>query len=116
MSSGKIKRDPGGMTHSEVVDLASLVDYAEGAIVSRALIQSEKGTLTLFAFDTGQGLSEHSTPFDALIQVLDGTGNIIIDGKSYATGTGQWILMPKDIPHAVEAPDRFKMLLTMIRG
>ncbi|UCF32149.1 MAG: cupin domain-containing protein [bacterium] len=104
------------MTPSEAVDLKTLVDYSEGAIVSRALIQSKVGTLTLFAFDKGQGLSEHSAPFDALVQVLDGQAEIVIGGQTIPTVAGQTVLMPADIPHAVNAPGRFKMLLTMIRG
>lgn len=111
-----IVKNAASLPPSEVVDLGELVDYAEGSIVSRTLVQSKVGTLTLFAFEKGQELSEHSAPFGALVQVLDGKGDIIIDGKSFPTEAGKSILMPADIPHAVKAPERFKMLLTMIRG
>ncbi len=111
-----MEKNTSGLPPSTAVDLKEMVDYSEGSIVSRALIQSKVGTLTLFAFDKGQELSEHSAPFDALVQVLDGQAEIIIGGESIMTGAGQTVLMPKDIPHVVKAPDRFKMFLTMIRG
>ncbi|MHC4593824.1 MAG: cupin domain-containing protein [Planctomycetota bacterium] len=100
---------------SEVLDLAKLVEYGQGAIVSRTLVENEAGTVTLFAFDADQGLSEHTAPFDALVQVVDGQGEFIIDGKSHQVGEGQLILMPANVPHAVRANRRFKMLLTMLR-
>lgn len=99
----------------EVFDLAELVQYGDGAVVSRTLVESGAGTVTLFAFDAGQSLSEHTTPFDALVQVVDGQGEFIIGGRSCHLGPGQIVLMPADVPHAVRATTRFKMLLTMLR-
>ncbi|MGC4122216.1 MAG: cupin domain-containing protein [Myxococcales bacterium] len=103
---------PGAQAQS----IADLVQYAEGAIVSRALVQKSVGSLTLFAFDAGQELSEHSAPFDAFVQVLDGEAELVIGGKSVPAKAGQLVLMPANVPHAVKAPQRFKMLLSMIRG
>jgi len=101
---------------SQVLDLIKLVEYGQGAIVSRTLVENEAGTVTLFAFDADQGLSEHTAPFDALVQVLDGQGEFIIAGKSHQVGEGQLILMPANVPHAVRANRRFKMMLTMLRN
>ncbi len=95
--------------------MEDLVDYQKGSIVSRTLIDKDTGTLTLFAFDEGQSLSEHTAPFDAIINVLDGSAKVIIDGDEYTVDGGECIIMPADIPHAVEALGKFKMLLTMIR-
>ena len=111
VEKGKASKIQGG----EVLDLSGLVDYAEGAIVSRTLVDTGAGTVTLFAFDADQGLSEHTAPFDALVQVVDGEGEFIIGGKSCVTNAGQILLMPANIPHAVRADKRFKMLLTMLR-
>jgi quercetin dioxygenase-like cupin family protein len=115
MAKMEIQRKEGGMPVSEAVDLTSLVEYGEGAVVSRTLIQATVGTVTVFAFDKGQGLSEHSTPFDALVQVLDGSAEITIGGEMVPVSAGESLLMPADIPHALHAPERYKMLLTMIR-
>ncbi len=115
MGKMEIQRREGGMPVSMAVDLASLVEYGEGAVVSRTLIQAAVGTVTVFAFDKGQGLSEHSTPFDALVQVLDGSAEITIGGEVVTVSAGESVLMPADIPHALHAPERYKMLLTMIR-
>ena len=101
---------------AEAVDLASAVEYATGSIVSRTIAENDGGTLTLFAFDAGQGLSEHSAPFDALVQILDGDAELTIGGEIVRATAGQLVLMPADIPHAVKAPTRFKMLLTMLRS
>ena len=109
--SGKSK-----MSAGEVLDLAGLVSYAEGSIVSRTLVENKAGTITLFAFDAGQGLSEHAAPFDALVQVLDGKGEFTVRGKTNSVGVGQALLMPANVPHAVKAGKRFKMLLTMLRS
>ncbi len=95
--------------------MEELIEYQKGAIVSRTLVDKDTGTLTVFAFDEGQSLSEHTAPFHAFIQVLDGASLVTIDGKHYKLKKGESIIMPADIPHAVEAPARFKMLLTMIR-
>lgn len=115
MGKKEILRKESGMPVSEAINLAGLVEYGEGAVVSRTLIQAAVGTVTVFAFDKGQGLSEHSTPFDALVQVLDGRADITIGGEMIAVLAGESLLMPADIPHALDAPERFKMLLTMIR-
>jgi quercetin dioxygenase-like cupin family protein len=96
-------------------DVASLLDYQDGSVVSRTLITKATGTLTLFAFDEGEGLSEHSTPHDAMVQVLDGTVEISIGGEPHRVAEGEGLLLPANIPHALKAVSRFKMLLTMIR-
>jgi quercetin dioxygenase-like cupin family protein len=100
----------------QVIGLADLVDYQEGSVVSRAIIKKETGTVTLFAFGEGEGLSEHTAPFDALVHVLDGEVEIIISGKSSNLEAGEIIVMPADEPHSLKAVKRFKMLLTMIRS
>jgi quercetin dioxygenase-like cupin family protein len=94
---------------------AALVDYQEGGIVSRTLYKQAPGTLTLFAFDAGQQLSEHTAPFDAFVQVLDGSVRLTIGGETVLASTGEMVLMPAGVPHAVAAPERFKMLLVMFR-
>lgn len=101
---------------AQVFNLFDHVEYAQGSVVSRTLIDKREGTLTLFAFDKGEGLSEHSAPFDALVQVLDGEVEITIGGKSFKVVTGQIILMPAHVPHSLQSITRFKMLLTMIRS
>ncbi len=100
----------------EAMGLAGLVEYGEGAVVSRTLVQNEAGTITLFAFDADQGLSEHTAPFDAFVHVLDGTGTFTIGGKPVTLQMGQIVLMPANVSHAVHATSRFKMLLTMLRS
>jgi quercetin dioxygenase-like cupin family protein len=101
--------------HSEIMKIAALADYQVGAIVSRQIIKVGGGNITLFAFDEGQELSEHSTPFDALVQVLDGEAEIRISGKPFVLEAGESILMPADHPHALKASKKFKMLLTMLK-
>ena len=101
---------------AEILNIANLAEYQENAVVSSQVLKVANGNVTLFAFDKGQELSEHSTPFDALVQVLDGLAEIIISGKSFAVGAGQSIIMPADKPHAVVATEQFKMLLTMIKA
>lgn len=98
------------------LDMAGLVEYQEGAVVSRTIIEAQTGTVTLFAFGAGQGLSEHSAPFDALVCVLDGRAEVTIGGQANEVGAGQMIIMPADVPHALSAPEAFKMLLVMIRS
>jgi quercetin dioxygenase-like cupin family protein len=93
-----------------------LIDYQEGSIVSRVVLKSEAGNVTLFAFDEGQELSEHSAPYDALVQVLDGEVEIRISGKPYMLKSGEAIIMPANDPHAVLAVKKFKMLLTMLKA
>jgi quercetin dioxygenase-like cupin family protein len=94
----------------------ALAAYQDGAVVSRTLLKRAGGTLTLFAFDEGQSLSEHTAPFDAVAHVLEGHADIIISGTPLRVSAGQMVLMPANQPHAVHAPTRFKMLLAMIRS
>jgi quercetin dioxygenase-like cupin family protein len=108
--------ETGQIPSGEAVNLVSLVEYAPESIVSRQLTKNEAGTITLFAFDMGQSLSEHSAPFDAVVQVLDGQAELVIGGKSVPAQVGQMVVMPADVPHAVKAPQKFKMLLTMLRA
>jgi len=104
------------LKRAEALNLVDQVEYAEGSVVSRTILEKKVGTLTLFAFDQGQGLSEHSAPFDALVQVLDGEVEITIGGKPIRTKADQTVLMPANVPHALKAITPFKMLLTMIRS
>jgi quercetin dioxygenase-like cupin family protein len=104
------------MPSGETVRMAQLVQYQDGAVVSRALVSRVTGTVTLFAFDEGQSLSEHTAPYDALAHVLEGEAEIVISGKPLRTKEGEAVLMPANQPHAVKALTRFKMLLTMIRS
>ena len=92
------------------------VAYAKGAIVSKTVIKKVTGTITLFAFDKGEELSEHSAPFEALVQVLDGKGQITVGGKPHLLEAGHFILLPANVPHGVKAVESFKMMLTMIKG
>lgn len=96
--------------------LSSLIDYQKASIVSRTLVQKKGGTVTLFAFDRGQALSEHTAPFDALVQVLDGGAEVSVSGTWYKVRTGEAILMPANKPHALKAGRPFKMLLTMVKS
>ncbi|MFA6349709.1 MAG: cupin domain-containing protein [Candidatus Omnitrophota bacterium] len=96
--------------------LGDLVEYQAGSIVSKEIIKKDKGTVTLFAFDKGQGLSEHIAPFDALVYNFDGKAEITIDGKKHALNAGEVIIMPANKPHALKAIERFKMLLVMVRA
>ncbi len=100
----------------KVLKVAGLIDYQEGAVVSREIIRKDTGTVTIFAFDRGQGLSEHTAPFDALVQVIDGVAEITISGERHVLGTGDMIIMPADEPHALMAREPFKMVLTMIKS
>jgi quercetin dioxygenase-like cupin family protein len=95
--------------------LAELIDYQEHSVVSREIIRKPSGTLTVFAFDADEGLSEHTAPFDAIVYLLDGSAEITIDAKPYSVGTGEMIIMPAHKPHALKAVTRFKMLLVMIK-
>ncbi len=99
----------------EVGSLVSLVDYQEGSVVSKEVIKKEKGTVSLFAFDKGQGLSEHTAPFDALAYIFDGKAEISICGKPHNLKAGEIIIMPANKPHSLKAVERFKMLLVMIK-
>jgi quercetin dioxygenase-like cupin family protein len=107
---------PNEFEKSKTFSYSESVDYAEGAIVSKTVLKKESGNISLFAFAKGEALSEHTAPFDALIQVVDGEGEIIINGKSHYLKTGQSIILPANIPHAVKAPERFKMVLIMIKS
>ncbi len=100
---------------AQTLVMDDLTDYQEDSVVSRTLIKRPGGTVTLFAFGAGQSLSEHTAPFDALVQVVDGEGLFTIAGEPHRVAAGQAIIMPADVPHAVTAESRFKMLLTMIR-
>jgi quercetin dioxygenase-like cupin family protein len=101
---------------SEVLNVISLAEYQTGAVVSRQIIKAEGGNVTLFVFDQGQELSEHTAPFDALVHVLEGEAEIKISGKPFLLKAGEGIIMPADLPHAVKAVRKFKMLLTMIKA
>jgi quercetin dioxygenase-like cupin family protein len=93
-----------------------MIEYQEGSVVSRTLVDKQAGTLTLFAFDKGQGLSEHVSPYDALVLSLDGTAEITVSGKTTRLPEGALILMPAGQPHAIRAIERFKMLLVLVRS
>jgi len=97
-------------------NVAGLIDYAGDSIVSKTILDKSAGTITLFAFDKGQRLSEHQAPYDAVVEVVDGRGVITIAGEEIEVGAGEIIIMPGNVPHAVSAVEKFKMLLTMIRA
>jgi len=105
-----------GKGATQVTRLVDLADYQEGSIVSRTIIDKKTGTVTFFAFDKGQGLSEHTAPFDALVYLLDGEAEIVISGKPFRLKAGEMVIMPANEPHALKAITRFKMVLTMIRS
>lgn len=96
-------------------NLAASIEYSAGSVVSKTFVSGNAGTVTVFAFDQGQGLSEHSAPFDALGYVLDGACRFTIGGKESITSAGEMILLPANIPHALQAPEKFKLLLVMIK-
>jgi quercetin dioxygenase-like cupin family protein len=98
------------------VKLADLLSYQQGAVVSRTLLNKKTGTVTLFAFDEGEGLSEHTAPFDALVYMLDGEAEVVISGASHHLQAGELILMPAGEPHALKAVQKFKMMLVMIKS
>ncbi len=110
------KSTGGDILRSAAAGMADLIQYQEGTVVSRTLIDKEAGTVTLFAFAEGQGLSEHTAPFDALVLVFDGQADITIAGKPLRLKAGDMTLMPANIPHALKAVGRFKMLLVMIKS
>ncbi|MDO5824004.1 cupin domain-containing protein [Methanobrevibacter sp.] len=102
---------------SKALNIQSLLDYQKDSVVSREVIKKELGTVTFFAFDQGQGLSEHSAPFDAMVQVIDGEAEITISGVKNTVSAGEIIIMPADEPHALQAENSpFKMILTMIKS
>jgi quercetin dioxygenase-like cupin family protein len=96
--------------------MADLIDYQEGSVVSRQVMKGEGGNVTLFAFDRGEGLTEHTSPFDALVCVVDGDAEVTVSGATSTLHEGDMILMPANEPHALKAPSRFKMLLIMIKS
>ncbi|MDD6210119.1 MAG: cupin domain-containing protein [Bacteroidales bacterium] len=99
-----------------VLDFKRLIDYSEGSIISKLILNNKGGNITLFSFDKGQGLSEHSAPFDATIHLLEGEAEITLDGKPYKVKQGESFILPANHPHSAKATDRFKMLLVMIKG
>ena len=101
---------------AQAANLTDLIDYQEGAVVSRTIIDKKAGTVTLFAFDESQGLSEHTAPYDALVYLLEGEADVVISGKPVRLKKGEITIMPANEPHALTAVTRFKMLLTMIRS
>ena len=100
---------------SKVLNLSELISYQEGSVVSRTIIKKDTGTVTIFAFDQGQSLSEHTAPFDALVYILDGEAEVVISGKSHRVDKGEMIIMPANEPHSLKAVKQFKMLLIMLR-
>jgi quercetin dioxygenase-like cupin family protein len=101
---------------SKIFSFSDSVEYSDGGIVSKTVLKKETGNISLFSFDKGEALSEHTAPFDAMIQVVDGKGEVTIGGKPFIVEAGQSIIMPADISHAVKAIEKFKMVLTMIRS
>jgi quercetin dioxygenase-like cupin family protein len=106
---------PKGLSGGEIAEAGGLVNYQDGSIVSREIVKKPTGNVTIFAFDDGQGLSEYTAPFDALVHVLEGEAEISIAGKPHCLHCGEMILLPAQQPHALKALKRFKMILTMIR-
>jgi len=100
----------------KVLNLEEMVEYSSGGVISKQVLKNQVGNITLFSFDQGQGLTEHTAPFDALVQILDGEAEIIIGGNSNLVKKGESIIMPANVTHALQAVERFKMLLTMIKG
>jgi quercetin dioxygenase-like cupin family protein len=111
-----IDQEVTGETVPEVKQLSNLLQYQDESIVSRVMLKNKGGTVTFFAFAAGEGLSEHTAPFDALVVVTDGEANIEIGGEGFKLKEGETIVLPANIPHAVKATRRFKMLLIMIRA
>ena len=103
------------LEYSKVKKLCGMISYQDGTIVSKTLINKDKGTVTIFAFDKDQALSEHTAPFDALLQVLEGKVKVKISGKKHELASGEIIIMPANVPHAVNAIEKFKMMLIMIK-
>ena len=116
MSSKEERPTAGAECLGKAAKLTDLVDYSDGAVVSKTLVDKKVGTLTLFAFDAGQGLSEHQTPYDAVVQIIDGFAELTIGGEIVTACAGQVVIMPANIPHSVRAEEKFKMMLIMIRA
>ena len=111
-----IENKTGNALIGESAEMVALVDYQDGTVVSRTIIERNTGTVTLFAFDKGQGLSEHTAPFDALVYIIDGEADITISGQVIRMKAGEVVIMPADKPHALRAVESFKMMLVMIKG
>jgi quercetin dioxygenase-like cupin family protein len=107
--------DESQIPFAEPLKINGLVDFAPGSIVSRTLLENDAATITMFSFSAGQGLSEHTAPFDAFVQIVEGAGEFRIGDKTVVARTGDILVMPANVPHAVKAAERFKMLLTMLR-
>ena len=103
------------MAEANVQVLAELVGYQDGSVVSRKVLGKKKGNVTLFAFDEGEGLTEHASPYEALVVVLDGTARVTVGGERHTVRAGETITLPATVPHALQAEERFKMMLVMIR-
>lgn len=101
---------------ANVLDMAASIEYSDGGVISKQVLKNEVGNITLFSFDKGQGLSEHTAPFDAFVQILEGEAEIKIDGKPLLLKANESVIMPAHISHALHAVEQFKMLLTMIKG
>lgn len=99
-----------------IFNMAASIEYSDGGVISKQVLKNEVGNITLFSFDKGQGLSEHTAPFDAFVQILEGEAEIRIDGKPLLLKANESVIMPAHISHALHAVERFKMLLTMIKG
>ena len=108
--------DQANTPKGKAFNLETYVDYASGSVVSKTLLKKEIGNITLFAFDQGQGLSEHTAPFDAVVHILDGKAEITIGGEPQMVSAGDMLIMPANISHALQAKERFKMLLVMIKS
>ena len=104
------------IAEAQAFPLLGLVNYQEGSVVSRVIVKRDKGNVTVFAFDEGQGLSEHTSPFDALVQAIEGEAEVTVAGKPIALRAGEVVLLPAEKPHAVKTTARFKMVLSMIRS
>ena len=104
------------MNLNESNKISDLIEYQKDSVVSKTLIKKEKGTITIFAFDKEQGLSEHTAPFDALVQVVDGKADVLLNGESNIVSEGEMIIMPANVPHALKAIEKFKMMLVMIKA
>ncbi|HNW56466.1 MAG TPA: cupin domain-containing protein [Bacteroidales bacterium] len=100
----------------KTMNLEEMVEYSFGGVISKQVLKNDAGNITLFSFDKGQGLTEHTAPFDAVVQILDGEAQITIGGNSNLVRRGESIIMPANVTHALQAVERFKMLLTMIKG
>ena len=108
--------DTGESLIGKTIEMNGLVSYQSGSVVSRTLVDRKMGTITLFSFGAGQGLSEHTVPFDAFVQIVDGAAEVTIDGKAHRVSAGEFIIMPANIPHSLKAVEKFKMMLVMIRA